>query len=642
MVVRERETVASLVARLGEPPPDIAARWSSDARRCLSIEDVPPLEANSRFWQLFEVSEEGSVFFSGDLSGAPTGASIGASTGDPISRTGLTPLPPDPAELLDGKTPAPLSTPPATSPLPPLELQTHASEDKSDAPKRSASKRRSRLLPIAVGGAVAVIALISIVVALRSPDSSEESMQPGAVADSTQSRDPFSPQPWRESPSSVSSKDEKHRGMPTPELETLFDVPRETDDNAVAVGSVDPGDEEATFAEGISASGTSDFSLSAYLPAEGTRSEGESRDGSLSDRIAAIDITQVEDEDNTIAEAVPQSTEPSEPLQPQTTAVSLPSPPGSQDAELPPAVSLTSLARPPEQLQLQFPAKAPLRLQADGDRWWVNAAELEAAVAVVELHRGTEGESTLQFRWLPAAAETSQAGSLMHARLRTGDGEIVYLRRQYHADPIAAELLQRDQKLKWSIGGSILYPVTRVRVQWQLPDDVAVEWVESPSESSPARTRGIALLTLQDAADGSALAVRIDIQTSASLSMRLRYGARLGPAMPWQWTDAPSIRSALDTTTRQLQLADNQLLQIEAAISRAKKFRERRQEAVLEIQRDNIEEAARRGTALAKRLAELDQLVSLLAVDGRMEFTLDVQWPDGGVQTLLAAQSPPE
>jgi len=98
--------------------------------------------------------------------------------------------------------------------------------------------------------------------------------------------------------------------------------------------------------------------------------------------------------------------------------------------------------------------------------------------------------------------------------------------------------------------------------------------------------------------------------------------------MPWQWTDAPSIRSSLAAVTNQLEVADRQLLDLDVAITRAERMRARRQEYQLEEQRDRIDEAVKGWTIVAKRLAELDQLVAFMEAGAAVRPKLFVTWPD--------------
>ena len=108
--------------------------------------------------------------------------------------------------------------------------------------------------------------------------------------------------------------------------------------------------------------------------------------------------------------------------------------------------------------------------------------------------------------------------------------------------------------------------------------------------------------------------------------------------MPWQWTDARSIRESLQAVTKQLEMADAQLLNLDVLISRAKRIRARRQEYLLEDQRDRIDDAVTGWTTVAKRLAELDQLVAFLDAGASLSPELVVRWDDGE-QVILGARS---
>jgi hypothetical protein len=381
------------------------------------------------------------------------------------------------------------------------------------------------------------------------------------------------------------------------------------------------------------------LSLDSFLPATMTEVDDESQPNTAEVKVASIDITDVSD-DESLDEAVPQVTAATMPPQKQTTAMTLPSPPTTLDSDLPPAVVVVAVTSMPTRLRLEFPTETDLQLQPARNVWNVIVGDQATPIAAFEMNRDADRDPVLQFRWLAAAAESPLADSLVHGRITTSEGDVVYLRPRLDGRAILTDLSERDEKLKWMLGGPVLNIPTRLHLKLRVPDDVSVQWIEPIDDNSPQRTRGIAVLTLKDAAESGDLAARIDVRGTQSLSMRLRYGGRLGLGMPWQWTDAESIRTTLDATTRQLQVADDQLLQLETAISRARKLRARRQEVALEIQRDGIEKAVRSGTLVAKRLAELDQLVALLDAEGRINLNLQVQWPDGAVQTLLSASEP--
>ena len=125
------------------------------------------------------------------------------------------------------------------------------------------------------------------------------------------------------------------------------------------------------------------------------------------------------------------------------------------------------------------------------------------------------------------------------------------------------------------LGGPVLNTSTRLRLSLRVPEDVSVQWIESIEEKSPQRTRGIAILSLTDPPDSGSLAARIDLR--ASTTSPCGFVTVLDSALGCRGNGRMQNRSEIHSTRRpgSLQIADDQLLQLETAISRAKKLRAR-------------------------------------------------------------------
>ncbi len=593
MSYRDFETVSSVITRLGQPPSDISALWMEDVRSQCDAQDIPPLDANTTFWQHVVVDDRGRAR---------------------LQRDDL-----------------PLETAPSTPQVVDVDALKKALD--SDRPRQStARKRRHPKLKGAFTLIAVTVLIASLLVSVSLPqtappedDKAQSFAKVGPITKRPLRSDPFSPEPI-DNPEALTDVN-----SPLPDATLTHGL-------KITSESVDP-QESLTLPtimmpSELEDSGvrTRDLSLDILLPTAIAQSGVDSSLDPEQPEGTAIDITEIRDDED-LTDAIAQPTAESVPLENRTTAVALPSPPVNREAELPPATVVLGITSAPVTLQLDFPEAIELHLSAKETGWTVTAGDMALPIAVFEVN--PDGTALL-FRWLASAADTPLAQSLVHGRITTDLGEVIYLRAQLDAESIATDIGERDEKLKWMLGGPVLNTSTRLRLSLRVPEDVSVQWIESIEEKSPQRTRGIAILSLTDPPDSGSLAARIDLRASTTLTMRIRYGARLGPGMPWQWTDAKSIRNSLDTTTRQLQIADDQLLQLETAISRAKKLRARQHEVALEIQRDQIEEAVRSGTLIAKRLAELDQLVAILDAEGRLLVNLHVQWPGGEVQTLLS------
>ncbi|EMI57408.1 hypothetical protein [Rhodopirellula sallentina] len=650
MSTQNLESVSELVARLGPPPDDIAGVWHDEARTRVATYDANEFDANDPLWEEMLVDDSGGLVIPKQYQ---TGASQNSESPELNHHT---------------------FEPENNHEIPDVDLETESQSsetlirdgntDHEPSSTTTPSSRKGLSKPVAV--VAGVVALVGVGVGIfawnSSPDSSTSTAMKtdgGAVA----SGEPSELSKFGASDSipataaSELSSDSLATVMDSPSMPSTEPFTEDANVDSSLLGvSLDSflpssfastaGSESIESATGES---TSDEASSSLPAAEGVPSTAPNIDTiatATPEDMPSIDIAS--DDDSLDDEAMLEAAEEQETItiartESQTLAAELPGLPSKSQTEPPPWTSLVSNEVVPakdayQTLTLEFPTDGPLKLRSPDNRgqWNVVAETEEAPIAEIRSRLDDDQESNgLAFRWLPASSTFRRSADLAHARLRGEQGDLVYLRPQLDADAILLGLKKRDEKLKWNLAGPVDGAATRFNVTLHVPDDVAVEWIEPINETSPRKTRGIALLTLKESPEAAALAVRMDVRTTSSLSMRIRYGGRLDPSMPWQWTDAKTIRSTLDAVTRQLQLADEQLLMLDAAISRADKMRARRQEAALEMQRDQIEDAVKGGTTMAKRLAELDQLVALLDADGKITSELNVHWPDGSIQTLL-------
>ncbi|EKK02388.1 hypothetical protein RBSH_02292 [Rhodopirellula baltica SH28] len=247
----------------------------------------------------------------------------------------------------------------------------------------------------------------------------------------------------------------------------------------------------------------------------------------------------------------------------------------------------------------------------------------EAAIA--EVHVDDEEQAT-RFKWL-SGSRNADRSSLIHGRMEVATGRRVYMRPSLQSDAIAIDLAERDVKMKWDLSAPPEPKQARITMELQVPDEVDVGWVEPIENESPRKVRGIAVLSQQDS-ESVAVVVRVDVQTTRMMTVRVRFGARLDPSMPWQWTDREDVSQTLAVVTRQMEMADLRHAELEAAVSRAESSRARRLEARLDQQLDQLESQQKSLKMFAERLAELDQLIAMLAGQANLEAELFVSWPD--------------
>lgn len=245
--------------------------------------------------------------------------------------------------------------------------------------------------------------------------------------------------------------------------------------------------------------------------------------------------------------------------------------------------------------------------------------------AIAEILLNAE-EEVSQFKWL-SGSKNADRNSLVHGRMEIASGRHVYMRPSLQSDAIAIDLAERDVKMKWDLSAPPESRQARITMGLRVPDKVDVGWVEPIENETPRKVRGIAVLSQQDS-ESVAVVVRVDVQTTRMMTVRVRFGARLDPAMPWQWTDRADVSQTLAVVTRQMELADRTHTDLETAISRAESSRARRLEARLDQQLEQLESQQKSLKMFAERLAELDQLIAMLAGQAYLEAELFVSWPD--------------
>lgn len=272
---------------------------------------------------------------------------------------------------------------------------------------------------------------------------------------------------------------------------------------------------------------------------------------------------------------------------------------------------------------LEFPTKeSPYRVvgPSDGD-WSIENAATGQAVA--EMKAESDG---LRFAWLETSA-SRDLNSLSHACFSSGSGKQVYLRPSLEADAMPIDLASRDVTTKWDLTAPPEPKQTRLTLGLNVPEGVDVGWIEPIENESPRKVRGIAVLSQRDS-ESVAVVIRVDIQTTKMMTARVRFGARLDPSMPWQWTDRKDVATTLAVVTQQMELADQRFAELEVAISQAGRSRARRLESRLEQQQEQLERQQKNLQLFSERLAELDQLIATLAGQAYLEADLTVSWPD--------------
>ncbi|WP_146575793.1 hypothetical protein [Neorhodopirellula pilleata] len=669
-VAPSRESVADCIARLGPPPDDIWQQWLGEARRSIGQTDSWSPNPNDPTWADWFVDDNGQLVPNPSLAKEhPEHLTAAAVSSD------STTSPTEPDAPADSDVPEEIDVPEESAPTTvEFDADRERTQRSQTEPNRS-KKKNGKNKWIAAAGVAVAVSLVTWGFFPNGPEPQPEVRSASGSLAALGGIESNAPPPMS-SPARTAETTRRPNSDPIDDnqsdesLETIMaDVPDVADsiDNQLrssglsldaflppemlaasspnqpaASAKSDPTDPDSPAPDGLPNLPISIDEIST-TKTPGDDASSQADESLMADDLFADDSNAMAqgdgDPENEADEATQeQSTITRDPIAAKTFGIVLPSIPSSNETALPDPIELlrreeASGGSLPGELELSFPSTEngsaiidSIRLVAvDASSRW-SLIDAESSTTIAEIRR-SEDEDSLQFGWSDAARDWSRSASLSQARITTDQGDTIFLRPSLDAEPIRLGLTKRDNKLKWNLQSPITPNLTQVALDVVVPKDVDLQWIEPIDSESPRNTRGVALLKLKKAEE-TAIVVRFDVKTTQSFSLRMRFGARLHPTMPWQWTDATSIRTSLAAVTNQLEAADRQLLDLDVAITRAERMRARRQEYLLEDQRDHIDEAVKGWTIVAKRLAELDQLVAFLEAGGEVRPKLSVTWPD--------------
>ncbi|WP_372724621.1 hypothetical protein [Novipirellula sp.] len=245
------------------------------------------------------------------------------------------------------------------------------------------------------------------------------------------------------------------------------------------------------------------------------------------------------------------------------------------------------------------------------------------------LSRQSDG---LVFQWKDTAKSSSQSSLLLHGRLRDTTGNVIYFRPRIEADAWALAFDKSDFHPSWDLDGLLPPKVARLKIGFDLPDEVEEAWIEPIDPASPRRTSGIAVLALKDN-ENVRVGLRFDIKCTTKLACQIRVAGRLDPAFAWQTFTEAGLADFANVLLSQADLVQQQIAKVEAIYDRADTDGRR----ILRPRRTAIKSYAEQLTELSRRVAELQSLVALLQTSAKLRFQVSVQWSDSE-QVILTQQ----
>ncbi len=607
------ETIASLIARLGTPPTDILDAWCQQMQVAAAghfLKTGQPLASiDLHRWA---INPSGQLLWNGHV----VTANVDPSRMDAVSaqqiqqfRDSLIPARPDSR--------AAAATADDLTPEGSTDLASRSSGAKSFT-KAKSKRERWPVARLVIGGLVVVgFAAIAWILINASSTAVQRNKSPVAQSDSPNTLSIFDPgSASTETPEAMNAAPIGSATSSATRLESFDDVA--VDDSVVDVVAVTESGRPIAIDM---------LSLESLMPAATGFVEGRSVESprqidapepknNLDPKITRETIDPLAETDEGGPEESPQATRASE-----FQSIQLP-PPDKVDV----VTELSVSAR--RWFHLEFPFEVPLGLRdADSGREIIDVHQ-EVAVATIKI-----GPDSMRHRWTAAASKTASSTSLIHGRLKTDSGETVYLRSSIEADPWPIDLERADVRPTWDLLGPMPPRVTRLSIEFQLPEDVEEGWIERIEPTSPRRSRGLAVLTPAKG-ESVSLGIRFDIRGGRTLSCRVRYAARLDPASPWHVVSRPMLEELADQLVSQSEILSGQITQMSTMYSQADSSQRR----VLAPRRAAIELRGKSLRELSDRVAKLQSLVSKVEAGANLNLRVWVEWPDGP-QTLLETKA---
>ncbi len=139
--------------------------------------------------------------------------------------------------------------------------------------------------------------------------------------------------------------------------------------------------------------------------------------------------------------------------------------------------------------------------------------------------------SGTRLTWVEDAGDSSPAASLIHGRLTNETGSVIYLRPTIEAESWPIDLQRADVRPTWDLRWPIPPRISRLAIEFDVPEEIEIRWLEPIQPTELRRTRGLAVLTPQDS-ETVALGMRLDVGCGRKLSVRVRFAARLARQCP--------------------------------------------------------------------------------------------------------------
>jgi len=293
--------------------------------------------------------------------------------------------------------------------------------------------------------------------------------------------------------------------------------------------------------------------------------------------------------------------------------------------------AVISLAdRPLKGLKIGFPIDLPLEIKGKEPSWTIEDTQTNVSLAAI----GSSPDGT-ELSWSESAKQSPNVSALAHGRITDLGGSTIFLRPTIESEPWQFQFDRSDVMPTWNLGHPILARVTRLAIDFDLPDDIEFGWIEPVEPSELRRTRALAVIT-PEGDEHISLGVRFDIRCTRKLSCRIRFAARLDPSMNWQIVSTPSLERFSDQLTNHANLVSKEATRLAKVYSVLNRTSSRR---LIRAKQKHNKNLAEQVTTAAQRVAKLQTLIAALESEAAIGFRVWVEWPDTEQEILSAGRS---
>jgi len=291
---------------------------------------------------------------------------------------------------------------------------------------------------------------------------------------------------------------------------------------------------------------------------------------------------------------------------------------------------ITLAERPLQQPQLDFSLELPVELIQEPDQplWRVRDVRKEVELASIE-----SSATAANWLWSQSATDSPLSSNLIHGRISDGDTTI-FLRPQIDTDPWSFDLSNRDVMPTWDLGYPLPPHAGRIEVDFRLPEGLEYAWIEPIEATEPKRTRGLAAIKPEGNED-IALGVLLNIRCTRKLSARVRFGARLGPQSTWSLISRPALDQFAQQTSIKAAMVETQAERLADAY---RQHTQPSQRKVIRKRQEHHEQILEKFSNLMQRISELQTMLASLESGGAIKFRLWVQWPDRDQEILVTGE----